>query len=783
MIRRMIIAAVLAGSVACALAVDVEVWEDPSRLSLNKEPPTALKPPVGIDLSGVAAWRFRWSRRPSERPHGFAKPSYDVSGWDLVTVPSSWQAMGIRPSGERYGVPIYLNMGYTFTPLKPTNSNCPPRVVGNDLPDDWTLGPDDNPVGSYRRDFEIPRDWIGDEIFIRFEAVESFFHLWINGEYVGFSKDSRNPAMFDITRWARAGANTVAAEVYRYCDGSYLECQDIFRLSGIIRPVTVSHQPKGAVRDVVVDTHPERRGDYAGDWLLSFRADRSDTAFELFDAGGAKVPTVSVGGGRWRVKSPALWSAEAPNLYTLVVDGRRMRVGFREVEITEPANPRDRMFLVNGQPVKLKGVNRAEVDPMFGHHCPPERLRQDIELIKKGNFNHIRNSHSPQPDEFYDLCDEYGIYVMDEANIESHGMGWGPESLSCRPEWEEAHLDRIRAMVCRNRNHPSVVCWSLGNEAGPGPVFKACHDWIRANDSRPVNYERNNFYADFGSRQYPDLYWLKATAAGEENVMYPMHVNEFAHNLNNGGGGVKAFQDVIESSNRIFGGALWDFADQALWAVDRTTGRRFLAFGGDFGEKPTEGQGMLDGIVNAERRAGPAYLEARHAYQPFDCRLAPDGKRVAIESKLFFRDSAAWECRVNGRVFPLRPLAPRERRLVPVAEFGAGPEDRFLNIEFVQREREGLFERGWVVAADQIALPGADAPVVFVPPALAAAAACESDFIVVTCGEWRYGFDSRTGSLASIRRDGRELLARRYSSTPSAHPWAVTLRLATRRRL
>ena len=743
---------------AMVAAPDGNEWQDPSRLSLGKEPVSTLTAPEdALDLSGIGAWRFNWARRPSERPVGFEKPDYDVSAWPLVTVPCSWQACGIRPSGERFGVPIYVNQPYTFTPRKPANATCPPKVVGNDLPKDWTLGSEDNPVGSYRRDFEVPGDWLKDEVFIRFEGVESFYYLWINGHYVGFSKDSRSPSVYNVTKFLKPGRNVVAAEVYRYNDGSYLECQDIFRLSGILRPVRVYRLAKGHLKDVRFEAHPERKGVYDGDWILSFAADRA-AEFKVFEKGGKEIALEKVADGRWRVRTPKLWSAETPNLYALVTEGLSFSLGFREVEITEPANPRDRTFLLNGQPVKLNGVNRAEVDPTYGHHCPTARLRQDLELIKKGNFNHIRNSHCPQPDEFYDLCDEIGIYVMDEANLEAHGMGYDKRfSLGSRPEWRAAHLARQEAMVNRNRNHPCVIMWSLGNEAGTGDNFKACYEWIKRTDpTRPVNYERDNDCADFGSRQYPWIAWMRATAAGRESVKYPFHVNEYLHNLNNGAGGHKSFQDVIESSNRIMGGCLWDFADQGLWTKRGEV--RYLGFGGDFGEKPSEGQGILDGIVGADRTLEPVWYEARHVYQPFTATLSADGRSVVLRSKYFFRDSSAYDFCVDGRVVPLKPLAPREVRTVSVESLGLSGGASTAVLSFVQREREGFYEEGWTIASDQIRLPGVDMRVALAPKAGDVTVSETADRLTLAAGDWRYGFDKATGSLVSIRRKGVEQL-------------------------
>ena len=610
---------------AMALAPTGREWEDETAICLGKERPCAafasfesvdaakaIRPEFcsrRLLLDSETEWRFNWCRKPEDRPVDFYKPEYDVSGWDVVKVPCSWQAMGINAAHKPYDRPYYLNQDWPFVPKFPENTNCWPRVRGHKLPEHFTLCNDENPVGSYRRDFDIPADWAGDEVFLEFGAVDSFFYLWLNGEYVGFSKSSRDPARFNVTKWAKPGCNTVALEVYRFSDGSYLEGQDMFLLSGLTRSVWAFHVPKTHIRDVQFTTSPAAKGKYEGDWRLDLSVDVAGgrpgaVAVDVFDAEGRRVQYSGETGAKSSLvfAKPKLWSAEVPNLYTLVVSLRDaagatteaagFQLGFREVEIRDAANQCDRTFLFNGKPIKLRGANRHETSPMYGHYTPDELIELDVKMLKQANCNHVRNSHYPQPDYFYYLCNKYGIYVMDEANIESHGLHYGKESISHFKSWEAAHVYRAMNMVERNKCHPCIVIWSLGNEAGPGDNFKACVAAIKARDtSRPVQYERNNWITDMGSRQYPTVDWVWTCANGGEGLShephdkplrYPFHINEYAHNMGNAMGNLKDYQDAIESSTRIMGAAIWDWVDQGLYKEVRRkkeeVGKRTASF-------------------------------------------------------------------------------------------------------------------------------------------------------------------------------------------------------------
>ena len=794
---------------------DGREWEDHSRLSFGTIAPRAAfgsfpdassarqvlssLSPRTVSLDGETEWRFKWSRRPAERPAGFERPDYDVSGWDAVKVPCSWQAMGARASGERFGTPIYVNQNYIFAPPFPANSNCWPRVTGNGTPESWTFSQADNPVGSYRREFSVPASWAGDRVILRFDGVESFFYAWVNGRCIGFSKDSRAVAEFDITDKVHVGENTLAVEVYRSCDGSYLECHDAFRLSGIHRSVYLSHVPAAHIRDVSFSVSPLVPGAYGGRWALSVSAQVEGPGAhrlraEVFAQDGSAAPFEGGefgldGSAKMVFGSPALWSAETPALYALVVvlevDGRVAEaagfdLGFRESSVRGASDPRNRVWTFNGRPVKLKGVNRGESDPMYGHHVPDARLEEDLALIKRANFNFVRNSHFPQPERFYHLANRLGLYVMDEANIESHGYRFGPESLSHEPSWRQAHIGRVRAMYERSKNQPCVVFWSLGNEAGPGANLAACADWIRSRDgSRPLHYERNNEIADVGSCFYPTLELARGIADADGSVKligrpvrYPFLFVEYAHNLNNNCGNLLDFQRILESEDRMMGGALWDFADQALWMRTKS-GKVVAAWGGCFGEQPEEGQGIMDGIVTADRCPEPGYHEARHVFQPFSARLSADRSGIEVVNKHYFTDLSLYDARctvlTNGLPAwsgPVRlRLAPQARGTIPVpeparrlAEACVGEVD--IRISLAQKAPREWCPAGFVVAEEQMQL-SAGSPVRTNPPASrqAPSLSCDGERVTVSADGLSFAFSRSSGELASLRRGEEELFS------------------------
>jgi len=771
-------------------------WESEQRLGLNKEKPRAtfnsyadvesakkILPEFSryrVSLDG--AWKFNWVKRPEERPVDFFKPGFDVSGWKEIAVPSSWQMQG-------YDVPVYSNQAYLF-------KRDWPRVMG-EPPRRFTTFVNRNPVGSYRRDFKIPASWDGREVFINFDGVDSFFYLWINGRYVGFSKNSRNPAEFNITRFLKPGKNVVAAEVYRFSDGSYLECQDMWRLSGIFRSVAIHSKDKTHVRDLFVTTVPAENGQWKLRAAMDIRQGqliRVDAM--LYDEAGKAVSPVSVAeekGANGEMAlvqdyaKPALWSAETPNLYTLVVKltdaGGKVRdivsthVGFRDVKIV------DGVFLVNGKAVKFKGVNRHENFPRTGHALTRADMELDMKRLKQANVNHVRLSHYPNDPYWYYLCDKYGLYVMDEANIESHGYYYGEESLSHPKEWEAAHVDRIMAMVERDKNHPSVTIWSLGNEAGPGNNFVAGNAAVKARDlSRPTHYERNNGIVDMDSNQYPSVGWTYAKAAQKDHRK-PFYISEYAHIMNNGMGNLADYWDAIETSDNIFGAAIWEWSDQGLEKT-AADGRKFIAYGGDFGDFPNDGQFIVKGVVYANRDPKPDFWEVKKVYQDISVAADDTGTggisgtgEIEIFNKHFFKDLSgyelAWELTGDGTVIgsgklPAPAVAPRAKLKVKLplpaliakssaARPGVAGVDYRLRVGFRTTTDTILGPAGYEVAAEQLAVknPAGDAK-----PALAAAGDKPSvsdngELTTVSGKDFRAVFDRKTGGLTALEYAGK----------------------------
>ncbi|MBK8974425.1 MAG: beta-galactosidase [Planctomycetes bacterium] len=567
---------------------ELPVHQDPAVFDVGKEPPHATRHAFVDRASAVrgerqdsarfvslnGSWRFAWAARPDARPVGFQEPTFDVSGWDEVPVPRTWQTLG-------YGQPIYVNQPYTF----PAD---PPRVPE-----------DDNEIGCYRRGFEVPASWRdgAHRVFVEFGGVDSAFHCWVNGHYVGYSEGSRTPAEWDVTPYLQDGENVLAAEVWRYSTGSYLECQDMWRVSGIFRDVCLHAVPNVHVRDLFV------RSSLADDFLAGeFRcevavANRAAAAaeghalvVELLDPDGvpvdgspcrlelASIPagaevTVTVS---LPVASLRAWTQETPWLYRALLHHRDaagatlevvpVRTGFRRVEI------RAGQLLVNGRPIVIRGVNRHDHDPETGHYVSPERYREDVVLMKRSNINAIRTSHYPNDPYLYALCDELGMWVFDEANIESHGMGYGERSLAKDPTWQAMHLDRARRMVERDKNHPSIIVWSMGNEGGDGVNFEAVSAWMHARDpSRPVHYERagQRSHVDIVSPMYASIEWMRRYAHGDDEGMTgrrrPLIQCEYAHAMGNSVGNLQDYWDLIESEPYLQGGFIWDWVDQGLY--------------------------------------------------------------------------------------------------------------------------------------------------------------------------------------------------------------------------
>lgn len=785
-------------------APDGGEWQSPERLSLNKELPHAwffsftdlvsarkvLPEASSLWRSLDGTWRFHWAPDPASRPEDFYRTDFDDSAWDEIPVPSNWNVAGIGADGsQRYGTPIYVNVNVPWwKEIKPDDWRL---GVMRTPPENWTLYKARNEVGSYRRSFELPAGWEGKRIYINFDGVDSFFYLWINGRYVGFSKNSRNLAQFDITRFLQAGSNTVAVEVYRNSDAGNLEAQDMFRLPGIFRTVALEAKPAVTIRDLRVT--PSRTGlhveaDILGEargatlcWRLYAHPLYSDENTLVAEyPGQAPVCDLSFPDAK-------PWSAEAPWRYTLVgeltgADGRTLDIvstvtGFREVAICDTPAEEDefglagRYFYLNGKTVKLRGVNRHETDPALGHAVTRAVMEQDVLLMKQAGINHVRDSHYPDAPYWYWLCDKYGIYLMDEANIESHHYHYGAASLSHPVEWRAAHVARMVEMVAANYNHPSILIWSMGNEAGPGKNFEAVYAAGRAIDPmRPIQYERNNDYSDIGCRQYPSVGWVQHVATGQADVKYPYHINEFAHSMGNALGNFAQYWQSMDSTNFFIGGAIWDWVDQSLWNYT-PEGVRYLASGGNFGDVPNDGQFVMNGILNGDRSPKPQFFEVKKVYQNLYTRLeeSRDGEvTVGLFNRNYYEDcryDAQWTLLADGREvrsgrFETGAIPPRERRscTLPVGPLPDGAEC-YLNLSYTLQEDLPWAERGFEACREQLFLQkGTPAPdVQRAGKAPRFYTDKKSGRLVVKRWRYRAEFDPATGTLYRLKYRGRDL--------------------------
>ena len=717
------------------LSDEVLDWENPEVVGCNKEPGHCTLVPYPDNRMALKAereaspyyrslngnWKFKWVRKPADRPVDFYRPDYDVSRWKEISVPSNWQLHG-------YGIPIYLNVPFPFPPN-------PPHI-----PHDY------NPVGSYRTEFTIPPNWKGRQVFIHFDGVKSAFYLWINGRMVGYSQNSMTPAEFNITTYLEPGRNIIAAEVYRWSDGSYLEDQDMWRFSGIYRNVYLFSTPRVHIRDFFVRTDLDEQ--YADGMLLirprvaSYTKEKLDgwtVQAHLYDEqekpvlGETSTSVPAILNEKYpqrdnvkfallegKVANPKKWSAEHPNLYTLVltlndaagrvIEAESCKVGFRKVEI------RDGQLFVNGRSIKLFGVNRHEHDPDHGRAIPRSRMLQDIMLLKQNNINAVRTSHYPDDPHWYDLCDKYGIYLIDEANLESHGLrGY----LSNVPTWHAAFVERAIRMVERDKNHPSVIFWSLGNETGCGPNHAAMAAWIKDYDpTRPIHYEgaqgkpTDPYYVDMLSRMYARIPEMVRLATNPVDTR-PMIQCEYAHAMGNSVGNLKEYWDAIRSHKRLIGGFIWDWADQGLRKTS-PTGKKFWAYGGDFGDNPNDGNFCCNGIVQPDRKPNPSLHEVKKIYQriwtePLD--LVAGNVRIYNEydfADLDFVD-ISWELTANGKVIqkgilPKLSLAPKKKQelRIPFRKPEPTPGTEYwVKVSFALAKNTSWAERGHVVAWDQ----------------------------------------------------------------------------------
>lgn len=735
-------------------------------------------------------WKYHYAANHTGRVADFWKPDFDDSAWTTIPVPSNVEMHG-------YGVPIYVNVKYPWT--RPGEAANPPQVPGDDP---------NNTVSSYRRTFNLPKDWGNRRVLITFDGVNSFFTLWVNGEKAGIGKDSRTPVEFDITKFLKPGENLLAVENFRWCDGSYLEDQDFWRMSGIFRDVYLWSPPDIHIRDFEVRTDLDahyRDATLKVDVKVENAAKNPASATveaELLDPAGKSIASpatrLELPAGKERaatldasIANPLKWTSETPNLYRLLLTlkdagGRVLEVipvnvGFRKIEI------RDGSLLVNGQRPFLKGVNHQEIDPDLGQVYTSGRMLQDILVMKQNNINAVRNSHYPNAPAWYDLCDQYGIYLVDEANIESHGMGYGDKSLAKNPDWLAAHMDRTVRMVERDKNHPSIIIWSLGNEAGDGPNFEATSAWVKQRDPRrPVQYERagEKPYTDIVCPMYHTVPQIEKYIS--EPQARPYILCEYEHAMGNSSGNMWDYWDLIYSKPYLQGGFIWDWVDQGLRQPQNRETRdkvvpvkpgdkTFWAYGGDIGPKgtPDDGNSGCDGLVSPDREAHPSLHEVKHVYQYIHCKPADLAART-VEIKNWFdftnpKDIAGinWRVTADGREIqsgemPAPDLAPHAATQisVPVKPFTPEPGvEYFLELSFRLKADLPWAKKGREIAWDQFKLPDS-------APALTAKAADfpkldlkETDSQAVISGRnFSATFDRSSGALASLTFEGTELI-------------------------
>ena len=818
-------------------------WQSPDSVAVNKQQPHAwffsfrnveearkvLPENSSYWKSLDGLWKFHWAPNPDERPKDFYRTDYDVSHWDDIKVPMNWNLAGLQKDGNnKYGDPLYSNQRVIFQHSWQPMNDWKGGVMRTP-PTNWMTYRNRNEVGSYRRTFSVPADWKGQQIYLNFDGVDSFFYLYINGKYVGFSKNSRNLAEFDITPYLNKEGeeNTVAVEVYRHSDGSFLESQDMFRLPGIFRPVALVAKPQVQVRDIKAIPDLDETYSHATLHITAQLQNLSKKAIkgytlqyslyanrlysddnDLMEGVTASTPLVGKLNSKGEImlettldaaNKVKLWSAEAPYRYTLVGElkdakGRTVQtfstiVGFRKVEIKETPAEKDefglagRYYYLNGQPIKLKGVNRHENNTLLGHTATREQMENEIFLMKRGNINHVRNCHYPDAPYWYYLCDKYGIYLEDEANLESHEYYYGKQSLSHVPEFRNAHIARNMEMVHATVNHPSVVIWSLGNEAGPGKTFVDCYNAIKAYDtSRPVQYERNNDIVDMGSNQYPSIAWVQGAVQGKYKLKYPFHISEYAHSMGNACGNLIDYWNAIESTNFFMGGAIWDWVDQALNKQDPVTGQTYWAYGGDFGKdnKPNDGMFCMNGILRPDFSPKAQYYEVKKVYQNVGVK-AVDMKQGQIEifNKNYFEPlrnyQIVWSLYKDGVcILKNQPLqgaknivGPREKGFytLPYDYASLDPKSEyFVTVQFLLGKDMPWAAKGYPQMEEQLRVKGADvaAPSIATVAKNGKAMKLSVDKAAkranIHGGNFQVAFDLNTGAIYSLKYGSQDII-------------------------
>lgn len=777
-----------AGCVLPATAQTFNEWQDPRVNEVNRAPmhtsyfaypdeTSACNGDMSVQenyLSLNGLWKFQWVRNADERPTDFFKTGFDDGKWGTMSVPGMWELNG-------YGDPIYLNWGYAW---REHFKNNPPEVPVKD-----------NHVGSYRRIIRVPDNWNGKQVFIHFGSVTSNIYLWINGHFVGYSEDSKLEAEFDVTPYLKKGENLIAFQTFRWCDGTYLEDQDFFRLSGVGRDCYLYAREKKRIQDIRVT--PDLDAAYRNG-SLDVKVDiqgRDGVKLRLLDAEGNQVAQASLSGRGWqqttvRVENPKKWTAETPYLYTLLAeyaDGKEIipvKVGFRKVEI------KNAQLLVNGKPILIKGANRHEMDPNEGYFISRERMLEDIRIMKEMNINAVRTCHYPDDPYWYELCDQYGIYMVAEANLESHGMGYDETTLARREDFRLAHLQRDQRNVQRNFNHPSVIIWSMGNEAGFGPNFEECYRWTKQEDpSRPIMYERAglNQYTDIFCPMYMGYKSCEKYAQG--NDPRPLIQCEYAHAMGNSEGGFREYWDLVRKYPKYQGGFIWDFVDQSLFV--RKNGKMFYGYTGDWNDYDSKYDQNFcnNGLIAPDRIWNPHAYEVQRVYQSVWTTPVDVNKGVVeVYNENFFRSLdnyyLDWVLLINGepvqtgRIDQL-DVVPGERRqfVLPYKLEGLDAKGEcLLNVAVCLKTAEPLLPAGYAVARNQLIVREWQADTDLNPQTSSTPAytykplqADNSDakLLLVKGEDCEWGFDKTDGFLSHYVVDGREQLAEGGRLTPN----------------
>lgn len=800
-------------------------WKDVSIVEVNKEVPrtTFMSYDNAKDaltyryenskyyrlLNGT--WKFYFVDGYKDLPDNITDPGVDITGWADIRVPGNWELQG-------YGEAYYVNQPYEFAPSNPV----PPTL------------PEENPVGVYRRDIEIPADWMERDIFLHLAGAKSGVYVYINGKLVGYSENSKDPAEFLINPYVTAGKNVLTLKIFRWSTGSWLECQDFLRVSGIERDVFIWSQPKTAIKDFRVvstldDTYKNGKFELAVDITNNdLKEKKVQVKYELKDAKGAVVSSGSEDvlayakaketvHFDYTLPDVATWTSERPNLYTLLMtveeDGKTIevvpfRVGFRRIEITKtdlyaPDNnwrPLQLLF-VNGQPIKLKGTNIHETVE-GGHYLTPEQMRRNFELMKLNNINSVRLSHYPQDRRFYEMCDEYGLYVYDEANVESHGMYYSTffdmrsgtvghqngnrGTLGNNPDYLESHMSRFRAMFERNKNYPSVTIWSLGNEAGNGCNFALGYLYLKEADralmNRPVCYERAlwEWNTDMYVPQYPSAASLARWGKTGGNRSVPVIPSEYSHAMGNSSGNLYDQWVEIYKYPNLQGGYIWEWIDHAV-KYTNNEGKTFWAYGGDFGkDQPSDGNFVADGIVNPDQNPHPAMAEVKYVHQnvAFEAVDLSVGK-VKIKNRFYFSNLSQYvvkykmyenEKLVKQSVLSLN-LEPQQEEVVTIPVSGLSKKpgiEYFLNFEVTTKEPEPLIPVGHVIAYDQFKLPITAAKCPYVNPAGPALSIDESDNrIIISSSKVNFVFNKVQGIVTSYKVNGTEYFTEQFGIQPN----------------